>query len=499
MPNIFAFLVLYSWPLLVFFMYSRLPVQRAFIWSILLGYLFMPPASAAFDLPGLPEFSKIEIAAVSSFVMALAFHGFSILKLPKNPVILLLGFAYITSPIFTVLTNPDDVVFGRIVLSGLNYIEIPALVIAQTISLIPFLMAYSLLSKFDHLSDILMAIVIGLMAYSILILFEVRISPQLNIWTYGFFQHSFLQMIRGSGFRPIVFLYHALWVGFFTVMGVVAAVALFKNSTHKTSSPFIFAPEYMFRRFFKHDPRIVYLFMGLFFLFVLIVSKSVGPILIGFSLSGMLLLSKPKLQVISAFAIALIVLSYPVLREYELFPAELLVGAAESASADRGGSLAFRFLNEDILLDRASERRWFGWGAGARHLILDPISGRLLAIPDGQWIITLGIYGVFGFVSEMGLILAPAIAAFRWRNVTDPKVISPYVPAFAMLLSANAVDMLPNATLTPLTFLMAGAIWRHLEGVPERLKTAERANPSPLFGGTVLPYDPTSSGKRTIL
>lgn len=499
MPNIFALLVLYSWPLLVFFMYSRLSVQRAFIWSILLGYLFMPPASAAFDLPGLPEFTKLEIAAVSSAVMAIAFHGPGIFRIPRNPIIILLGLAYVTAPIFTVLTNLEDVFFGRIVLSGLNLIEIPSLVINQAIFLLPFLMAYSLLSDFDHLSDVLMAIVIGLMAYSILILFEVRFSPQLNTWVYGFFQHTFSQMVRGSGFRPIVFLYHALWVGFFTVMGVVAAIALFKNRDHKTTTPFLFTPETMFVRFFRNDPRLVYLMLGLFFLFVLVASKSMGPILFGFGLATILLLTKPKLQIISAFTLTVIVLAYPILREYSFFPTELLVGAAETASSDRGNSLAFRFLNEDILLDRATEKLWFGWGAGARHLVLDPLSGRLLTIPDGHWIITLGVYGVFGFIAEMGLILMPVFAAFYWRNVTDPKVISPYVPAFALLLAANAVDMLPNATLTPLTMLLAGAIWRHLEGVPERLKTVSRLNPNPLFGGTILPYDPSTSGKRTIL
>lgn len=499
MPNIFALLVLYSWPLLVFFMYSRLPVQRAFIWSILLGYLFMPPASAAFDLPGLPEFSKLEIAAVSSALMAIAFHGTSIIKLPKNPIILLLIFAYVTAPVFTVLTNLEDMQLGRLVISGLNFIEIPALVINQAIFLIPFLMAYSLLSDFDHLTDVLMAFVIGLMAYSILILFEVRFSPQLNIWVYGFFQHSFAQMIRGDGFRPIVFLYHALWIGFFTVMGVVATVALYKNRQHSTSAPFLFAPETIFARFFRNDPRLVYLFMGLFFLFVLVVSKSMGPILFGFSLAAVLLFTRPKLQVVSAFVLTLLVLSYPLLREYEIFPTELLIGAAESASSDRGSSLAFRFFNEEILLERAVEKPWFGWGAGSRNLILDPLSGRLLSIPDGAWIITLGIYGAFGFIAEMGLILMPVFAAFYWRNVTDPKVISPYVPAFSLLLTANAVDMLPNATLTPLTMLLSGAIWRHLEGIPERLKIIARQNPAPLFGGTILPYDPASQDKRTIL
>ena len=57
-------------------------------------------------------------------------------------------------------------------------------------------------------------------------LFEVRFSPQLNIWIYGFFQHDFQQMIRGGSFRPIVFLPHGLWVALFFLSTLVAAAAL---------------------------------------------------------------------------------------------------------------------------------------------------------------------------------------------------------------------------------------------------------------------------------
>ena len=46
-------------------------------------------------------------------------------------------------------------------------------------------------------------------------LVEVRLSPQINTWIYGFFQHDFIQMMRYGGFRPIVFLPHGLWVAFF--------------------------------------------------------------------------------------------------------------------------------------------------------------------------------------------------------------------------------------------------------------------------------------------
>ena len=480
-------------------MYWKLPIHRAFIWSILIGYLFMPPASAAFDLPALPEFTKLEIAAASSLVMAIAFHGVSFIRIPKSPVLLALIAGYLFVPVFTVLTNADDVVYGLFTLSGLNFIEIPALVMYRVLFLIPFIMAYSVLSEFEHMVDVLYALVIGLMAYSILILLEVRISPQLNIWIYGFFQHSFLQMIRGDGFRSIVFLYHALWVGFFTVMGLVAAIALFKNENCKPSAPFIFAPETIFRRFFREDPRAVYLLLGVYFLVVLVLSKSMGPILFGVSLTAALLLVRPKIQLIASAIIGMIVMTYPILRGLGAIPAEQLSNLTETVSQDRASSLQFRLDNELILLDRALEKVWFGWGEGARHLVLDPLSGLLTAIPDGQWVIILGAYGAVGFVSQMGLLLFPVFIALRWRNLVDPKIISPLVPAYAMLITANAVDMIPNATMTHLTFIMAGTLWRHLEGVPERLRERITPQSERLFGGVILPHNPMQSGKRTIL
>lgn len=499
MPNIFAYIVLYGWPLVVFLMYWKLPVQRAFIWSILIGYLFMPPASAAFDLPALPEFTKLEIASVSSFLMAVAFHGFSFLRIPKSPLLFALIAGYLLAPVFTVLTNSEDVVYGLFTLDGLSLEDIPRLVFYRIFYLFPLIMAYSLFSDFEHLTDFLYALVIGLMAYSLLILLEVRISPQMNIWIYGFFQHSFSQMIRGDGFRSIVFLYHALWVGFFTVMGLVAAVALYKNKACKPSAPFLFAPETIFRRFFREDPRAVYFALTIYFLVVLVLSKSMGPMLFGFSLTATLLVIRPRFQLMIAAVIGALVLSYPLLRGFNLVPVEFLLSLTEAASSDRAGSLGFRLENELVLFERAMEKIWFGWGEGARHLILSPRSGRLLAIPDGEWVIVIGAYGAFGFVTHLGLILFPLFIAVKWRNIDDPSIISPLVPAYALVLAANAVDLIPNATMTHLTFIMAGALWRHLEGVPERLKARVAPQAEQLFGGVILPYNPLQSGKRTIL
>ena len=50
---------------------------------------------------------------------------------------------------------------------------------------------------------------------------------------YGFFPHSWLQHVRGGGFRPIVFMNHGLVLGIFLSMAVVASAIMVRLSTRR--------------------------------------------------------------------------------------------------------------------------------------------------------------------------------------------------------------------------------------------------------------------------
>ena len=54
-------------------------------------------------------------------------------------------------------------------------------------------------------------------------LLEVRISPQLNRLVYGF-NSGFIGEIRGTGYRPVVFLDQGLQAALFASMAIIAAV-----------------------------------------------------------------------------------------------------------------------------------------------------------------------------------------------------------------------------------------------------------------------------------
>ena len=57
MPNGIAYLALLAWPMVCLVMFRNLNVQRALIWSLLGGYLLLPPI-AEFNLPLVPSMDK---------------------------------------------------------------------------------------------------------------------------------------------------------------------------------------------------------------------------------------------------------------------------------------------------------------------------------------------------------------------------------------------------------------------------------------------------------
>ena len=100
------------------------------------------------------------------------------------------------------------------------------------VALIPFFLARRWLATPERHQALLIAIMALGVVYAFLALFEIRMSPQLNRWVYGFFPHQWTQHIRG-GFRPLVFLEHGLWLGFFLFTAAVASFALIRTLTQE--------------------------------------------------------------------------------------------------------------------------------------------------------------------------------------------------------------------------------------------------------------------------
>ncbi|SDY49779.1 hypothetical protein [Citreimonas salinaria] len=447
MPNLFATLMLAVWPLITLLLFALRPPRHALIWSLLLGYLLLPERPAGFDFPMMPPLDKHNIPALAAFFLILTRHGPPGPLLPLNPVAWGLTLIFVFSPLFTALTNPAPVHYGVVHLPGLGLKEAVALVLGQILLILPFLLARQFIATGGAQRVLMRALVVAAVLYTIPMLIEIRLSPQLNLWIYGWYQHEFAQTIRFGGFRPMVFLYHGIWVAFFALTGLICAVALWR-----TRGP---------RR-----PRM--LLAAVWLTIVLILAKSLGAILFAVLLLPLTLFLGNRMQIRIALLLALLATAYPVLKNADLIPEDRMLNAAARVDPDRAASLRFRFDNETRLIERAYEKPFFGWGSYGRNQIFDPRSGEIDTVTDGRWIILIGVYGWIGYLAEFGLLLWPLVMLWWLSRGATARLVAATTGPLCLLLAINIVDLLPNATLTPVTWLITGALLGHAERLSAR-------------------------------
>lgn len=475
MPNAVAYVMLLAWPMVSLALFRRLPLERAILWCIIAGYLLLPPL-AEFDLPLVPDMDKFAIPSIVAFGLCIYVTRRPVPLMPRHPAAWILVVLFVFSVIPTVLTNGEPMLFHQIAnadpieilshqLPGLRWRDLGSVVINQVIVLMPFLLARRYLSTPQAHRELLLALMLGALAYSIPSLIEVRFSPQMNVWFYGFFQHDFSQMIRKGGFRPIVFLPHALWLAFFMASALLAATALVRTAAAGQKTRLIIAAIYLF--------------------LVLVSCKSLASLAYGLFFTPVVALAPLRWQLWLALGLGAIAVIYPMLRNAGLIPTDDVVAYFETISVNRAHSLGFRFDNEAQLLARAAEKPWFGWGGWGRNLILDPQTGEILSIPDGRWIIVFGTFGWLGYIAEMGLLAAPLVLLVLAMRRVPVAEFSPYVAPIALILAATLMDMLLNATLIPITWMCAGAAL----GYAERL----------LYPGLFAPRTALFDGKQALV
>ncbi|MEM1159467.1 MAG: hypothetical protein AAGJ28_00915 [Pseudomonadota bacterium] len=447
-----ALLVL--WPLLCIYLIHSMSLMRGILWSIFAGFMLLP-VGISLDLPALPALDKVAAPSVGVF-LALILAG----QRPHRPgieskLILLLLVIMVIQPVFTALTNGERSFSGPIVSKqGLTMYDAISTAMRHYILIMPFLIGYRFLGSEKGTRTLVQILLLAGLGYSLLMLIELRMSPQMHRWVYGYFQHSWIQMLRDGGYRPIVFLNHALWVAFFAMTTAVAAAILWRaagNAANRTS--YLMAMGYM--------------------LVVLVMCKSLGSMMFASLLVPLILFTSPRLQVHIAAALAVVAMLYPALRGADLVPVQSVVNFAASIEEERASSLQFRLNNEDILLERANKKPYFGWGGRGRNLVYDE-RGEKITIIDGYWTIVIGQHGWFGYIAQFGLLGLPILILFlRMRRGLDP---GPIASGLALLLAANMIELLPNATLMPWTWLLAGALLGFAEKARQE-KPADDSDP----------------------
>lgn len=443
MPNTFAYLMLFAWPFVVLVLFKTLPLRTALIWSILGGFLVLPVKTEV-DLPLIPALDKVLIPSLAAAAMCLSLPGprYSVGPsgqiwrpgwLPENRLALTLVLVYLFSPFLTGILNSASTYSGGRFLPGLTLYDAASFASTHAVQLLPFLLGRRYLADPQSHRLILKCLVIGGLAYTIPILIEVRLSPQLHTWVYGFFPHSFAQQLRFGGFRPVVFQVHGLRVAMFVALTLLAAIGLWRSSKGTLRSQMM-------------------LVIGWLSL-TLILCKTVGALFLAALMAPVIAFAGSKLLRAALVTAAMTVIMFPLLRGLDFIPTDILVSTASVISEDRAASLQFRFDNEDILLERANQQALYGWGGWSRNRVFNE-TGQDVSTTDGTWIITIGAYGWIGYLAEFGLLVVGVIFL---ASTKTGRYSSYYSMALAALICTNLLDLLPNSGLTPLTWMMAGA------------------------------------------
>src|SRR5207244_6020829 len=99
----------------------------------------------------------------------------------------------------------------------------------------------------------------------------------------------------------------------------------------------------------------------------------------------------------------------------------------------------------------------FGWGGWGRNRVYNAAYSKDITITDGGWIITFGTFGWFGYLGLFGMFAIPVLRLNRLVKQLE-REDALIAAGLALILAANIADMVPNANLMPLTFVIAGAI-----------------------------------------
>lgn len=435
-------LALYAWPAisLVILRWLRLPL--AILVVLLAGYMFLP-TRFAIDFPLVPPLDKhvLPVLSVAAVVVLLGARYVDVPQLPgyapRSRLAQLMIVAMVLGAVGIALTNDDPIVTPLEVLQGLGLHEGFSMALNTALMILPLLVGRKYFATPDRHHLILVAFCVAGAIYALFAVYEARMSPQLNTQFYGFRAHSWVQHVRGDGFRPMVFQEHGLRLSLFFAMALIAAVGLFRLGW----KPAVALP------------------LVLWLALTLVLCKSLGALMIGFAAVPFVLFLSIRGMIMAAALIGMVVLTYPMLRGGGYVPLDPIVSFARSINPTRAESLEYRMGHEEMLLERANERPVFGWGGFARSFVRNE-KGIDISVPDGYWVILIGWGGWVAYLTQFGLMTAPMLFLFFYRRKMQ---VTRETAVLSIMLAANMVDLIPNSGLTPLTWLISGALWGRLE------------------------------------
>jgi hypothetical protein len=408
-------------------LFMVMSVPRAIAATYVLGWLFLPP-NIGYNLPGIPDWTKYNALAVATILGAIIFDGGRFFAFRARwydlPALL-----FCLVPLASSLSNGLGAWDG---LSGvLTYFFQWGT---------PYFIARIYFSNLSGVRDLAIWIVIGAIIYVPLCLFEIRMSPQLNKWIYGYYQNPFNQTRRLGGFRPMVFMNTGLAVGLWMCAGTLIAFMCWLGGW----------PKKLFGL-----PMLAWVaVLGA----TAVLCKSLGAVMLLIAAMIVGYLSKVTRMPVFLLMLAIVPVGYIGLRATNIWDGSSMIELFEKINPERANSLMVRIRNETVTVERGLERPLLGWGGWGRNRVSIEDSG-FRSIVDGLWVIIVSQRGLIGLAGMLFILLAPCLLfVTRWRKLG---MWHPWLlPGLGMclVLTMFTADSLFNAMLNPIYVLAAGAV-----------------------------------------
>jgi len=449
------------WLVLPPILFSYFRPHVAALLTFMSAVLFLPER-LGFDLPLLPPMGKDELASVACMVCCLAFAPARLMRARplRGPEILVVVLA--AGTVVSVVLNQDVLRYGAFVVPGTGLTDAIQAVLAVVFTWgFPFLIGRAYFTRASDLRDLFVILIFAGLVYSLLILFEIRMSPRLHLAVYGYHQHGFSQTIRGDGsYRPMVFMRHGLNLSLFVVMSMTSAWILVRTRYPLPIVPFV--------------PKLA---AAVYLTAILLLCRSTASMLYGLLLLGLVYFvasSRIRLWVAAAFAV--LALAYPALRSAQLLPVEEIVQLAEeNFGRERAESMAGRLRTEEELTMFIQGRPIFGWATAGRAMVIDEFTGENKTIFDGYWLIEFVSKGVVGFVCVFGLLLWPVFDAVGKVGAIRSKQDRMMISGLSLMVAIHVLDLLANSPTEGYLTLLSGALAGSVFGVLREQRVLDRS------------------------
>lgn len=447
-------LALFGWIPVILLMFGLLPPRRAVVAAFVVGWLFLP--NAAYEFKGLPEYTKMSATSFGVLLGAILFDSARVFSFRPRLIDL---------PMLLWCLCP----FASSLSAGFGWYGGLSCSMSPIVSWgVPYFIGRLYFRDLAAMRELALGIFLGGVVYVPLIVFEARMGGQLHPLLYGFEaspSDRFYEMFGIFPFQPRLFMQNALALNMYMAAAAVIGVGLWKSG--------------VVRSFWGVNMQ----WLTLAVVGGSVLSKSLGANLLMLGGIAMIVI---LLRFRTYVPLALVLLAFPVYmttRAAGVWSGEGLVSVVSAfASQERTGSLAGRLFQEDRLIARALEEPIFGWaGWGLNLQCIDVETGDpVIAVPDGLWIIVLGINGIVGLALWSLTLLLPLYRLMR----LSPSATAMYpdraaVTAIAVVMAIYTIDCLFNAMLNPIFVLALGA----MTGVAVRAAVRKRVSVALRRGG----------------